>query len=168
MPIFQLIYVSSLVTTELSLVSSILEVAIRNNRQRHITGMMLYADGNVMQVLEGKEEVVRNTFRAIESDMRHSGIFVLLEQKVSERQFGPFSMGFRQLTNADLAVLPQAANAFRAFPGEISMRGSSGDALLILETFCESASLTQTSTSMNCLETAGYRSGGIGFAKYAQ
>jgi hypothetical protein len=137
MSVFQLIYMSSLVTDEPELLRSILDVSIRNNKQRSITGMMLYADGSVMQVLEGEKEVVLGTFRSIEMDERHTGIFVLIEQDVASRQFAAWSMGFKHLAKADLEMLPAAAQVFKAGQDEISLRGRAGDALTILKTFAD-------------------------------
>jgi hypothetical protein len=137
MGIFQIVYMSSLVADSPELLPAILEVAVRNNKQNSITGMMLYADGNVMQVLEGERDVVLKTFKAIDSDPRHSGIFVLIEQEVATRQFASWSMGFKQLSEADLENLPVAAHIFRARQEEISLRGRAGDALVILKSFAE-------------------------------
>jgi hypothetical protein len=137
MPLFQLIYLSALVTDKPELLVSILEQSIRNNKQRDITGMMLYADGNVMQVLEGEKEVVLQTFRAIEADTRHTGVFVLIEQDVASRQFASWSMGFRHLSKADLEKLPPAAHVFKARQDEIALRGRAGDALTVLKTFAD-------------------------------
>jgi hypothetical protein len=134
---FQIVYMSSLVADSPELLPAILEVAVRNNKRNSITGMMLYADGNVMQVLEGERDVVLKTFKAIESDPRHSGIFVLIEQDVAARQFASWSMGFKQLSEADLKSIPTAAHIFRARQEEISLRGRAGDALVILKSFAE-------------------------------
>lgn len=135
MALFQLIYMSSLVTDEAVVLSAILEASVRNNKKNNLTGMMLYADGNVMQVLEGARDAVLATFHAIERDARHRGIFVLIEQEIAARQFAAWSMGFRQLSLADLEQLPAAAHVFRARPDEITLRGRVGDALTVLQSF---------------------------------
>jgi hypothetical protein len=137
LPIFQIAYLSSLVTDDSTLLPSILEVAIRNNSQRGITGMMLYSDGNVMQVLEGEKDVVLQTFQSIEADMRHTGVMVLLEHAIAARQFASWSMGFKHLAKADLDKLPGAAQVFKAREDEISTRARGGDALILLKTFSD-------------------------------
>ena len=58
--------------------------------------LLLYADGNVMQVLEGEKAVVLELFQTIKLDKRHSGIFVLVEQEIAARQFASWSMGFKR------------------------------------------------------------------------
>jgi hypothetical protein len=97
--------------------------------------MLLHADGNIIEVLEGERTVVMNTFRVIEMDKRHTGIIVLIEQEVDSRQFASWSMGFTHLVKADLERLAAALPVFYAQQDEISLRCRSGAALTLLEKF---------------------------------
>jgi hypothetical protein len=135
--LFQLVYMSSLVTDGPELLPAILDAAVKNNKRKFITGMLLYADGCVMQVLEGERNTVLETFHSIELDKRHSGIFVLIQQEIDARQFASWSMGFRQLTAADLEKFPAAAHVFKARQDEILLRSRSGAARSILQSFAE-------------------------------
>lgn len=77
--------------------------AIRpRNEERGLTGMLLYCGGNIIQTLEGPDDVVDATFAAIERDSRHTGVILMLREQISERAFGDWSMGFRAIGNADL------------------------------------------------------------------
>src|SRR5438477_5611080 len=67
------------------------------NARLGISGMLLYKGGNFMQVLEGPEEAVRNLFSRIQRDRRHRGVFKLLEERIADRQFSNFTMGFTNL-----------------------------------------------------------------------
>ena len=104
---FQLVYVSSATTPfgkpELQ---ALLSKARKNNTALGVTGMLLYKDGNFMQVLEGEEAVVTKVAKTIEADARHKGVLVLLRANSPERQFLDWSMGFRDLTFADAEKLP--------------------------------------------------------------
>jgi hypothetical protein len=62
-----------------------------------ITGLLLFKDGNFMQLLEGPEPAVRAVLGKIKSDSRHRGIRVLMEEEIPERKFSDWSMGFRKL-----------------------------------------------------------------------
>ena len=135
--LLQLVYMSSLVTDEPEILPAILDVSVRNNRRRNITGMMLYADGNILQVLEGEKDALLKTFRSIELDARHRGIFVLIEKEIAARQFASWSMGFRQLTKAVLEKFPVAAHVFKTRQDEIALRGRPSDALTVLKSFAE-------------------------------
>jgi hypothetical protein len=70
--------------------------------EQGVSGMLLYKDGNFMQLLEGEETVVRNLFEVITQDSRHRGTIVLLEEQISEPSFRDWSMGFRDLADENL------------------------------------------------------------------
>jgi hypothetical protein len=76
------------------------------NTMAGITGMLLYKDGNFMQVLEGEEEAVRRVYARIGHDPRHRGLLTLLQGSQDERQFPDWTMGFRDLDSADVRVEP--------------------------------------------------------------
>jgi hypothetical protein len=65
-----------------------------NNERDGITGMLLYKDGNFMQVLEGPREVVMSVQKRIYGDPCHHGLLVLLQRDVKERSFGSWSIAF--------------------------------------------------------------------------
>jgi hypothetical protein len=128
---------SSLVTDEPGILPAILDSSIRNNKRNNITGMMLYSDGNVMQVLEGDRDVVLKTFKSIQLDPRHSGIFVLIQGEIAARNFASWSMGFRQISKADMEKFPIAAQIFKVRQEEISQRVQPSEALIVLKSFVE-------------------------------
>ena len=105
--LFSLIYVSSAVElfSTVDLVS-LLETCRRNNTAAGVTGMLLYKAGNFMQVLEGEEETVRSLHEKIQHDPRHRGLLTLTEHMIPQRQFGEWSMGFRNLSDPALLALP--------------------------------------------------------------
>ena len=76
------------------------------NKEADITGMLLYKDGQFMQVLEGTLESVTATFSRISRDPRHHGIMVLLKGAVQERRFPDWSMAFRDLNLPDHQEVP--------------------------------------------------------------
>jgi hypothetical protein len=130
---------SSLVQDEPEILSSILDSSVRNNKRRGISGMMLYSEGNVMQVLEGESDAVRETFQTILLDVRHRGIFVLIEEEIESRNFASWSMGFRQLTKADLESFRIAADIFRVREEEIAQRVKPSQARIVLRSFSDGA-----------------------------
>ena len=95
-----LVYVSS-ATKEMSedeLIKLLDQARDRNFRQ-NVTGMLLYAGGNFFQVLEGNEKDVEEIYEAIVNDERNNGNIVMDKDKISERTFPEWSMGFKHLTN---------------------------------------------------------------------
>lgn len=105
--VFYLVYVSSAVrlfsTAELH---KIMGKFRRNNQLNGITGMLLYKDGNFIQALEGEEKNVRDLFAKISRDPRHRGVLTLAEGFREERQFSDWSMGFRDLNEAEARATP--------------------------------------------------------------
>ncbi|MBI1212000.1 MAG: hypothetical protein GC190_11090 [Alphaproteobacteria bacterium] len=82
-------------------IAQILHRARRNNARNGITGMLLYCDGNFLQLLEGEDEAVETTFRRIKRDPHHRDIHVMLDDKnVSQHAFADWSMGFEKLQKA--------------------------------------------------------------------
>ncbi len=67
-----------------------------NNEKLNITGMLIYHDRTFMQALEGDELSVRDVFKRIKKDARHTGVAVLRDQSSfgERRIFGDWSMGF--------------------------------------------------------------------------
>ncbi|GAA4340599.1 hypothetical protein GCM10023149_52160 [Mucilaginibacter gynuensis] len=71
------------------------------NARDNITGMLLYAEGTFIQVLEGEQHVVSATFNRIEQDSRHKNIILLTVGTISNRNFPSWTMGFMS-ANADI------------------------------------------------------------------
>jgi len=58
---------------------ALLATCRENNAELGVTGMLLYKDGNFMQVLEGDEQAVRGLYARIAADPRHGGEITLQE-----------------------------------------------------------------------------------------
>jgi hypothetical protein len=81
---------------------SLLEESRSKNLTAEITGLLLFKDGNFMQLLEGRKEAVLSVLAKIKSDSRHRGVRVLMEEEIPHREFSDWSMGFKKLS-ADTA-----------------------------------------------------------------
>jgi hypothetical protein len=68
--------------------------------------LLPYRDRDFMQLLDGEESVVRQLFGRIARDPRHRGVIVLVEENVAEPLFADWSMGFRNLDDEALSVMP--------------------------------------------------------------
>ena len=62
-----------------------------------VTGVLLHRDGRFIQFLEGPETAVRDLVASISQDPRHTRVRVLLEDKVAERQFSEWTMGYQTI-----------------------------------------------------------------------
>jgi Sensors of blue-light using FAD len=102
----------------------LLETCRKNNAELGVTGMLLYKDGNFMQVLEGDEGAVRGLYARIAADPRHGGEITLQQGFAEGRQFPDWSMGFRDLDSPE-AHADQGYNEFLNAP--LTGREFSGD-----------------------------------------
>lgn len=98
----RLVYVSS-ATKEMSQeeLLELLEQSREKNKEKNLTGMLLYANGNFFQILEGQKEDVMEIYNKITKDKRHRNCFEIDVSEIKERTFGDWSMGFKYLTIKD-------------------------------------------------------------------
>lgn len=97
---YYLVYLSS--STHLlseSELADILNVSRENNSSLNVTGILLYHEGNIIQVLEGEESVVKQLYRKIERDLRHKNVLQMVEGRSAERSFPDWSMGFKAVNS---------------------------------------------------------------------
>ena len=82
---------------------AILRVSRQWNERLAITGLLLYREGNFLQVLEGPASSVDALLDRIERDSRHHGMIVLSHMNIAERQFSDWRMAFRAMTKKGAA-----------------------------------------------------------------
>ncbi len=75
------------------------------NEARAITGVLLYCGSQILQVIEGDEQVVQQLFARIEQDCRHGRVQKLADGPVEQREFPDWSMGFAVAAPQDFARL---------------------------------------------------------------
>lgn len=92
---FYLIYVSSAVRLMDNVeLLKLHQMSKKNNANSEITGMLLYQEGNFMQIIEGEEEHVLELFIKISMDKRHKDIYKIMSGPINKRNFDDWSMGF--------------------------------------------------------------------------
>jgi hypothetical protein len=84
----------------------LLEKSRKNNAKLGITGMLLYKDGEFMQVLEGEEKAVRSLSKRIAEDPRHTNFIILMDRVCTQREFPDWSMGFTNLDELTAQDVP--------------------------------------------------------------
>lgn len=109
-PLFSLIYIS---TTSHRWsdeeIVALLDEASDGHDAMGISGMLLYCDGVLLQVIEGSEESVRQFYSSVLIDDQHQGVVSLAEEYIPERNFPQFAMGYRRVTLDDLRAFDAAA-----------------------------------------------------------
>ncbi|MCT4656530.1 MAG: BLUF domain-containing protein [Cohaesibacter sp.] len=75
-------------------IKSILDQSSTHNRERGITGALLFNQAYFAQVLEGDRKAITETFCHISRDKRHSDIVLLSANPITERIFADWTMAF--------------------------------------------------------------------------
>jgi EAL domain-containing protein (putative c-di-GMP-specific phosphodiesterase class I) len=115
--------------------TEILKSSRRNNERMGITGMLLHQDGNFLQVLEGEAEVVDSLYETIALDHRHAQVTQILRQKISNRSFSHWSMGFADVSADEIANIEATNDFFQE--GSCFAQLSPGKVLKLLDAFAE-------------------------------
>ena len=64
------------------------------NRRLDLTGMLVFTGRHFAQVLEGREEALRELMASVRRDARHSDLKVVVEQPITQRRFDGWAMGY--------------------------------------------------------------------------
>ena len=66
----------------------------RNNTDLDVSGILIYNNGNFLQILEGDEKKVKSLFKKIQGDSRHNNLITLINNSIDERIFHDYDSGF--------------------------------------------------------------------------
>lgn len=80
-------------------IQELLQKTKQSNKEKGVTGILLYKKTNFMQVLEGEESVLKDLYAKISVDPRHHHVTMLTNERISKREFPDWSMAFRDLNN---------------------------------------------------------------------
>lgn len=62
------------------------------NEELDIKGVLLYSEGNFLQILEGEKEIVQDLFEKIKEDSRHYGIMQLVGRDIKRGSFDGYKV----------------------------------------------------------------------------
>lgn len=113
--------------------NELLEISCRNNEANNITGMLLYRDGDFLQILEGEQDSVLSTYNRIHKDPRHHGLLQLDKSEIHERGFPKWSMGFKRLDKTNTPSV--FVDFFDRNFNQDSISNRSNEALTFLNSF---------------------------------
>lgn len=116
-----LTYFSSAVssTTE-PVIIEIVNLSREKNARLDITGVLLYINGRIVQVLEGQQQAVENLYESIKADPRHTDVRTVISQPIGQRLFSHWSMGYETMTTQQYEEV-----------GDIIATNSQGDGFLM-------------------------------------
>lgn len=116
---------------------AILEASRRNNKAAGVSGMLLFAEGAFIQVLEGPPAQVDETYARITSDPRHAMLLKLYDASIPARNFPEWSMGYRVAQSGDF---PPGLFSLRPETiAELEREKIGADVLALLKSFYKAA-----------------------------
>ncbi|MCX6216339.1 BLUF domain-containing protein [Spirosoma sp.] len=113
----------------------ILDHSQRNNRALGITGILLYFNGCIIQVLEGPEERVKALYEVIRQDPQHTQVIKLYGDSIEQRSFSDWSMGYKTLSARELDHLKHELSFIDDFFLPPSKTKESNPILALVEVF---------------------------------
>lgn len=84
-------------TTEADIMD-IVSFSRTKNERLGITGVLLYLNGQIVQVLEGQQSAIEDLYKSIQSDPRHTNVRTVISHPISQRLFSHWYMGYETLT----------------------------------------------------------------------
>jgi Sensors of blue-light using FAD len=91
--------------TSSDVLDRILSQSRKNNPTLGLTGMLCFANGIFVQVLEGGRDEVSRLYNAIARDERHQDVQLLMYEEILERRFGDWTMGQVNVDRVNPALL---------------------------------------------------------------
>ncbi len=108
----RLLYISTARTiVTQATIDDILRISRRKNAAAGVTGLLVVGGKRFLQVLEGTDLAVAQTFDRIQGDPRHFAMVALARQAITERAFGSWAMGYKaggSTTSEDPAAMVAA------------------------------------------------------------
>ena len=86
----------------------ILAASRRNNAAWHLSGLLMFAEGTFLQVVEGPVWPMARAMARIEADPRHANMQVMLDLENEARCFPAWAMASRELDGEGTFRLTQA------------------------------------------------------------
>lgn len=117
----------------------LLEISGRKNPPAGITGILLYQDGNFMQLIEGPKAAAEELYEKIQKDPLHHGIITLLRQPLEERSFAKWAMKFRDISKLTLDEQLGAAPYYDGSLGSDEYIREPNRSLLLLRSFIDNS-----------------------------
>lgn len=106
MKIYQKVYVSTSIkqmsTSELDI---LVNHATKENHKNQITGILLFTGTSYLQLLEGEISKVKQTYKKIFNDPRHTSLSIICQRQINERCYPKINFSFRTTDEATLQAI---------------------------------------------------------------
>lgn len=86
---------------DVPMIRSILEKAQENNERNDLTGMLVFNSRYFLQAIEGSPEKINGLYNVLMTDPRHTNLFILGYEHITERMYGEWRMNYATLNEAN-------------------------------------------------------------------
>ena len=86
--------------------------SVKANNERDVTGLLVVNEDRILQILEGREEAVRELYNKIEADSRHTVVKLVCAVEDEVRLLMTWNMVGRGLNGTPPDLLDQFSNVF--------------------------------------------------------
>ncbi len=80
-------------------IANLMDYVKVNNRLLNITGILIYSEGNFLQVLEGTKRDILALFEKIKKDPRHYNIITMLDKEIDDNSFSDYHSSFTVISD---------------------------------------------------------------------
>lgn len=94
---------------------SILDDSVRNNKNSGITGILFFSFPFFYQYFEGGQTAVKELWKRIRTDSRHTDVVQLNLGEVAERSFPHWAMKFRSVKYLEFKQSPETCKVYEGF-----------------------------------------------------
>ncbi|QDL53308.1 BLUF domain-containing protein [Rhodoferax aquaticus] len=131
----RLVYVSSLVDEYGFALAPLLTTLSRDYVAGQVSSLTVFANGSLMQMLEGERAPVRTAFAHVRAEPVHFGITLLVEDPIAEPSIGGTHLGLLQFVHEIGRTMSPSVELFQLSPTELSKRLPANDVLPLFTSF---------------------------------
>lgn len=110
--------------------ADITKLALSNNAEAHITGLLFYHDRHFLQVIESEQTTLENLMTVLADDNRHKNIERIVDEAILERSFSDWQMSTFNLSDDEPLDPEEIKKITKLFKENIKL-DSAGTGLLV-------------------------------------
>lgn len=107
-----------------------LEKARKRNKEKGVTGLIIETRDHFIQILEGEEKHISETFQRIKQNPLHQHLRIVYHKGVSNREFSEWTMGYA--TDLDAQQISDADHLLNDFATKSDFTEMDGSSLKML------------------------------------
>jgi hypothetical protein len=135
MQLTQVLYVSSYADEHGFDLPNFMKTLVLAKDELNVRGMTLFANGNIMQLLEGNYSVVTQVFGKLQHDARNIGTLELLKKPLAHYCLAETSIGYSLDEFRLISKTPHHISIFKLHPAEVEKRISRSPGQVLMTQF---------------------------------